>query len=150
MAFLKKCKSLVSSRNRAMTAEIRPASPKSLPRDYEEILILPSQMYEEHKTEYELASGRIQWEEGYSTGTDGSYLGSRLTQLYNAGVYGQSITHLVDNVICPATQQLELKTCAVQQEIELLKQKKERLLENESELLDAVDSMQDCLIQLDD
>lgn len=46
-------------------------------------------------------------------------LANVMTDIYNAGVYGQSITHLVDNVICPATQLLELKSKALSQEVML-------------------------------
>lgn len=40
-----------------------------------------------------------------------------MTQLHNTGVYGQSIVHLVDNVICPATQVLEDKAIALQKQV---------------------------------
>lgn len=43
-----------------------------------------------------------------------------MTQLYNAGVYGQSVTRLVDCVVCPATRILEMKAMDLDKEVKEL------------------------------
>ena len=80
----------------------------------ETFLDLPKRMFEEHNKEYEAAtSKRIQYSDHRNVTSD------VMTELYNAGVYGQSITHLVDNVICPATQILENTSKELDQKVNL-------------------------------
>ncbi|KAI7854938.1 JAB1/Mov34/MPN/PAD-1 ubiquitin protease-domain-containing protein [Circinella umbellata] len=84
----------------------------------ETFLDLPKRMFEEHNKEYEAAtSKRIQYSDQRNVTSD------IMTELYNTGVYGQSITHLVDNVICPATQILENTSKELDQKIEEVKRK---------------------------
>ncbi|KAI9275455.1 JAB1/Mov34/MPN/PAD-1 ubiquitin protease-domain-containing protein [Phascolomyces articulosus] len=84
----------------------------------ETFLNLPKLMFEEHNKEYEAAtSKRIHYSDHRNVTSD------VMTELYNAGVYGQSITHLVDNVICPATQMLENTSKELDQKIEEAKRK---------------------------
>ena len=72
-------------------------------------------MFEEHNKEYEAATTkRIQYGDHRKVTSD------KMTELYNAGVYGQSITHLVDNVICPATQLLEATAQDLDRQVILL------------------------------
>ncbi|ORZ03589.1 JAB1/Mov34/MPN/PAD-1 ubiquitin protease-domain-containing protein [Syncephalastrum racemosum] len=97
---------------------------------------LPLRMYEEHKSEFEAATKRIHYhiqrtansEQRDEVNEQQKPLANVVTDIYNAGVYGQSITHLVDNVICPATQLLELKSKALSQEMRLLEAKRDELL----------------------
>ncbi|KAJ8659903.1 hypothetical protein O0I10_004496 [Lichtheimia ornata] len=89
----------------------------------ETFLSLPRIMYQEHKKEYEMATKRIQYENSKDGTTT---LPEMMTQLHNTGVYGQSIVHLVDNVICPATQVLEDKAIALQKQIDAIKREREQ------------------------
>lgn len=40
-----------------------------------------------------------------------------MTELYNAGIYGQLTTNLIDNMILPATHTLDLKAIALDKEV---------------------------------
>ncbi|KAI9499455.1 JAB1/Mov34/MPN/PAD-1 ubiquitin protease-domain-containing protein [Zychaea mexicana] len=84
----------------------------------ETFLDLPKRMFEEHYKEYEAAtSKRILYSDHRNVTSD------KMTELYNTGVYGQSITHLVDNVICPATHILENTAQELDHKIEEVKRK---------------------------
>lgn len=45
-----------------------------------------------------------------------------MAQLYNAGVYGQLMTSLIDNMVLPATHALDLKALALEKEVKIARQ----------------------------
>ncbi|KAG2184489.1 hypothetical protein INT43_000398 [Umbelopsis isabellina] len=80
------------------------------------IIDISQKIYEEQVKEFSLSSQRVQYQ-GKSEGTEENAmivdtnpsngeqsLPQKLSELYNSGVYGQSITSLVDKLIIPATE----------------------------------------------
>lgn len=53
----------------------------------------------------------------YDLRTKQSDLPNKITQSYNAMVYGQLVTNLMDNIILPATHLLESKSIALDKEV---------------------------------
>jgi hypothetical protein len=75
---------------------------------------LPEHMHEEHKKEYLTTNNRIQYDLRFK---DQSSLPNTITELYNANVYGQLTTSLIDNIIIPVTHTLDLKAIALDKEV---------------------------------
>lgn len=72
-------------------------------------------MYEEHKKEYNNACNeQFQYDLQF---TKQNGLPNSMTNLYNASVYGQSITSLVDSMIIPATHVLDLKSVKLDKQV---------------------------------
>lgn len=80
-------------------------------------LKLPEHMHEEHKKEYLTTSQSIHYD--LRDKDPKSSLPNTMTDLYNASVYGQLTTSLVDNMIIPATHLLDLKAIALDKEVSL-------------------------------
>ncbi|KAG1489376.1 hypothetical protein G6F46_011767 [Rhizopus delemar] len=98
-----------------------------IPEDIRELYLhLPGHIYEEYKKEYKMSTERIH----YDLRTKQSDLPNKITQSYNAMVYGQLVTNLMDNIILPATHLLESKSIALDKEIKELQQYKDQLLSN--------------------
>jgi len=96
--------------------------------DIRELLLkLPGHMYEEYKKEFTASNGCIKYDLRFTKNIDTSSLPNTMTQLYNAGVYGQLLTSLVDNMIIPTTHILDLKAIELAKEIEELKKFKQAL-----------------------
>jgi BRCA1/BRCA2-containing complex subunit 3 len=74
-------------------------------------------MYEEYKKEYSVSNDRVKYDLRSVKNVNLSSLPNTLTQLYNAGVYGQLITSLVDHMIVPATHTLDLKSIELDKEV---------------------------------
>lgn len=73
-------------------------------------------MYEEHKKEYNACHELF----NYNLRSSGnSSLPNSMTELYNASVYGQCITSLIDNMIIPATHVLDLKAIELDKEVHI-------------------------------
>ncbi|KAI8982335.1 JAB1/Mov34/MPN/PAD-1 ubiquitin protease-domain-containing protein [Mycotypha africana] len=88
-------------------------------------LSLPEHMYDEYKKEFYVSNQSIEYslrnkrksdsDIGQSPRSIQPVSGSiksvpdKMTELYNASVYGQLVTSLVDNIILPATHVLDLK-----------------------------------------
>ncbi|CAO0789518.1 unnamed protein product [Mucor circinelloides] len=97
--------------------------------DTKELLLkLPEHMYEEYKKEFTVSNERIKYDLRSVKSIDTSSLPNTMTQLYNAGVYGQLLISLVDNMIVPTTHMLDLRTMELDKEIEELKKFKQALL----------------------
>ncbi|KAL9540745.1 hypothetical protein MBANPS3_009512 [Mucor bainieri] len=96
--------------------------------DIRELLMkLPEHMYEEYKKEFTASNERIKYDLRSIKDIDPSSLPNTMTQLYNAGVYGQLLTSLVDNMIIPTTHILDLRAIELDKEIEELKNFKQSL-----------------------
>lgn len=74
-------------------------------------------MYEEHKKEYLASNDRIKYDVRSAKNVNTSSLPNTMTQLYNAGVYGQLVTSLVDHMIVPSTHTLDLKAVTLDREV---------------------------------
>ena len=79
-------------------------------------LKLPEHMHEEHKKELQASKDSIKYDIRFRKENQSS-LPNKMTELYNAGVYGQLTTSLVDNIIIPATHVLDLKAIALDKEV---------------------------------
>lgn len=96
--------------------------------DIRELLLkLPEHMYEEYKKEFAASNECIKYDLRSIKNIDTSSLPNTMTQLYNAGVYGQLLTSLVDNMIVPTTHILDLRAMELTNEIEELKKFKQAL-----------------------
>lgn len=96
--------------------------------DIRELLLkLPEHMYEEYKKEFTASNECIKYDLRSIKNIDTSSLPNTMTQLYNAGVYGQLLTSLVDNMIVPTTHILDLRAMELTNEIEELKKFKQAL-----------------------
>ncbi|KAI8647439.1 hypothetical protein BD408DRAFT_143205 [Parasitella parasitica] len=97
--------------------------------DIRELLLkLPEHMYEEYKKEFAASNECIKYDLRSAINVNTSSLPNTMTQMYNAGVYGQLLTSLVDNMIIPTTHILDLKAVELDKEIEDLKKYKQALL----------------------
>lgn len=95
---------------------IEPSS--SMSSDIRDLYIkLPEHMYEEHRKEYLVSNDRIKYDVRSAKNVNASSLPNTMTRLYNAGVYSQLITSLVDHMIVPATHTLDLKTIELDREV---------------------------------
>ncbi|KAI7867893.1 JAB1/Mov34/MPN/PAD-1 ubiquitin protease-domain-containing protein [Mucor mucedo] len=82
---------------------------------------LPQHMHEEHKKEYIASNGHIRYDLRFAkSDQQEKSLPNVMTQLYNAGVYGQLTTSLIDQMVIPATHALDLKAIALDKEIQHL------------------------------
>jgi BRCA1/BRCA2-containing complex subunit 3 len=82
---------------------------KSIPSEIRQAYItLPQSMYDEHNKEYTTVNQRICYNTNGSD--DMSSLPQSITQLYNAGIYGKSISSLMDNLVVPTTHLLDLRS----------------------------------------
>ncbi|GAN09069.1 lys-63-specific deubiquitinase BRCC36-like isoform 1 [Mucor ambiguus] len=96
--------------------------------DIRELLLkLPEHMYEEYKKEFSASNECIKYDLRFINNIDTSSIPNTMTQLYNAGVYGQLLTSLVDNMIIPTTHILDLKAMELAKEIEELQKFKQAL-----------------------
>ncbi|KAI9473658.1 MAG: JAB1/Mov34/MPN/PAD-1 ubiquitin protease-domain-containing protein [Benjaminiella poitrasii] len=118
-------------------------------------LKLPEHIYEEYKKEYLASNNRIQYDLRTKTSNNkDNSLPDTMTQLYNASVYGQLMTSLIDNMIIPTSHTLNLKAAELDKEIEELKRYKKQLLSSESSLSSPIPNtakirpIEDYLIQL--
>jgi BRCA1/BRCA2-containing complex subunit 3 len=86
-------------------------------KDVRELYIkLPEHMHEEHKKEFLVSNDSIKYDLRF-TEKDQNSLPNKMTELYNAGVYGQLTTSLVDNIIIPATHVLDLEAIAIDKKV---------------------------------
>ncbi|CAO3662413.1 unnamed protein product [Umbelopsis vinacea] len=109
------------------------------------IIDISRKIYEEQKKEFALTTERIEYNCDSDTvgdenmllddsdSTDSS-LPLKLTELYNAGVYGQAITSLVDKLILPATQLAEQRYLANLEEIKRLEARRAKLCKEDSSI----------------
>lgn len=82
---------------------------------------LPEHMHEEHKKEYLATNERIKYDLRFAkSDQQQKSLPNVMTQLYNASIYGQLTTSLIDNMIIPATHTLDLKAIALDKEVCIL------------------------------
>lgn len=78
-------------------------------------------MHEEHKKEYLATNERIKYDLRFAkSDQQQKSLPNVMTQLYNASIYGQLTTSLIDNMIIPATHTLNLKAIALDKEVCIL------------------------------
>ncbi|GAA5795186.1 hypothetical protein HPULCUR_000540 [Helicostylum pulchrum] len=82
---------------------------------------LPDHLHEEHKKEYTASIDCIKYDLRFKGDKPQKSLPNAMTELYNAGIYGQLTTNLIDNMILPATHTLDLKAIALDKEIKALK-----------------------------
>jgi hypothetical protein len=75
---------------------------------------LPEHMHEEHKKEFLVSNQSIQYD---LRSPENAGLPNTMTELYNAGVYGQLTTSLIDTMIIPTTHTLDLKAIALDKEV---------------------------------
>lgn len=96
--------------------------------DIRELLLkLPEHMYEEYKKEFTISNERIKYDLRSVKNIDTTSLPNSMTQLYNAGVYGQLLTSLIDNMIIPTTHILDLKAIELDRQIEELEKHKQAM-----------------------
>lgn len=88
---------------------------------------LPEHMYEEYKKEFTVSNERIKYDLRSVKNIDTTSLPNSMTQLYNAGVYGQLLTSLIDNMIIPTTHILDLKAIELDRQIEELEKHKQAM-----------------------
>lgn len=81
---------------------------------------LPEHLHEEHRKEYLASTGCIKYDLRFARGeTPQKSLPNAMTDLYNAGVYGQLTTNLIDHMVLPAIHTLDLKANALDKEVSL-------------------------------
>ena len=98
---------------------IIPLSKETDTEDVRELYLkLPEHMHDEHKKEFTASNERVNYDMRFSKETQAS-LPNKMTELYNASVYGQLTTSLVDNMIIPATNLLDLKAVALDKEVKM-------------------------------
>ncbi|KAI9252726.1 JAB1/Mov34/MPN/PAD-1 ubiquitin protease-domain-containing protein [Helicostylum pulchrum] len=78
---------------------------------------LPDHLHEEHKKEYTASIDCIKYDLRFKGDKPQKSLPNAMTELYNAGIYGQLTTNLIDNMILPATHTLDLKAIALDKEV---------------------------------
>lgn len=96
---------------------IQPNSALEETKDVRDLYIkLPEHVHDEHKKEFLTSNDRIKYDLRFSKEQQDS-LPNKMTELYNAGVYGQLTTSLIDNLVVPATHVLDLKAIALEKEV---------------------------------
>ncbi|KAG2209905.1 hypothetical protein INT46_010501 [Mucor plumbeus] len=105
---------------------IEPSS--NIDSDIRELLLkLPEHMYEEYKKEFTVSNECIKYDLRSAKNIDTTSLPNSMTQLYNASVYGQLLTSLIDNIIIPTTHILDLKAIELDRQIEELRKHKQAI-----------------------
>ncbi|KAG1180671.1 hypothetical protein G6F70_003245 [Rhizopus microsporus] len=115
-------KETVEKINVPLTIEPEPVVPEDIRELY---LDLPNHIFDEYKKEYKLSTEHIYYD---LRARDQPRLPNTLSQAYNASVYGQLVTSLVDNTVIPSVHLLDMKAVALDKEIEELKAYKNQLL----------------------
>ncbi|CAO3644426.1 unnamed protein product [Mucor hiemalis] len=107
---------------------IQPNNTLEETKDVRDLYIkLPEHVHDEHKKEFLVSNDRIKYDLRFAKEQQES-LPNKMTELYNAGVYGQLTTSLIDTMIIPATHVLDLKAIALEKEIQELKAYKEKIM----------------------